>query len=153
MASSLTFQYRGRSRGRLVIVRIGEVADRAGRSTKALRYYEGAGLIEPPARTPAGYRDYDDAVLDRLRFIRSARAAGLTLGEIRGVIAFREAGSPPCGHVLRLIEARAVDLEARIAELARLRDDLRALARRGRSLSPEACSADLVCHILNPAAS
>ena len=133
-------------------MRIGEVAHRAGVSTKALRYYESAGLVDPPARTPSGYRDYDDGVLDRLVFIRSAQAAGLSLGEIRGVIAFREAGEPPCGHVLGLIEERASDLEARIAELARLRDDLRALARRGRALSPEACSADLVCHILNPGA-
>jgi MerR family transcriptional regulator, copper efflux regulator len=132
-------------------MRIGEIAEQAGLSTKALRYYERAGLIEEPARTPSGYRDYDDSVLDRLRFIRSAQAAGLTVGEIKGVIAFREQGSPPCGHVLELIEGRAADLDRRIAELRSLRDDLRALADRGRSLSPEACSPDLVCHILNPA--
>jgi MerR family copper efflux transcriptional regulator len=75
-------------------MRIGEVADAAGLSTKALRYYEQAGLIDEPARTPSGYRDYDAGVLDRLRFIRSAQAAGLTLGEIKGVIAFRERGQP-----------------------------------------------------------
>ncbi len=132
-------------------MRIGEIAEQAGLSTKALRYYERVGLIEEPARTPSGYRDYAGSVLDRLRFIRSAQALGLTLGEIKGVIAFREQGSPPCGHVLDLIEARATDLDRRIAELRRLRDDLRALAARGRGLSSEACSPDLVCHILNPA--
>src|SRR5229473_7531505 len=132
-------------------MRIGEIAEQAGLSTKALRYYEHAGLIEEPTRTPSGYRDYDQSVLDRLRFIRAAQAAGLTLGEIKGVIAFREQGSPPCGHVLELIEGRAADLDRRITELRTLRDDLRALAGRGRSLSPEACSPDLVCHILNPA--
>ena len=132
-------------------MRIGEIAEEAGLSTKALRYYERAGLIEEPTRTASGYRDYTASVLDRLRFIRSAQAAGLTLGEIKGVIAFREQGSPPCGHVLELIEGRAADLDRRIAELRGLRDDLRALADRGRSLSPEACSPDLVCHILNPA--
>jgi MerR family copper efflux transcriptional regulator len=132
-------------------MRIGEIAERAGLSTKALRYYERVGLIEEPIRTASGYRDYDPSVLDRLRFIRSAQAAGLTPGEIKGVIAFREQGSPPCGHVLELIEGRVADLDRRIAELDDLRDDLRALADRGRSLSPEACSPDLVCHILNPA--
>lgn len=132
-------------------MRIGEVASRSRLSTKALRYYESVGLIEAPARTPAGYRDYGEDVLDRLRFIRSAQSAGLTLGEIKGVIAFREQGGPPCGHVLQLIEDRATDLERRMSELARLHDDLRALARRGRSLSPAACSPDLVCHILHPA--
>ena len=132
-------------------MRIGEVAERAGLSTKALRYYEQAGLLDEPERTPSGYRDYDESVLDRLRFIRAAQAVGLTLGEVKGVITFREKGSPPCGHVLELIAARAADLDRRIGELRRLRDELRGLAERGRSLSPEACDPTLVCHILNPA--
>jgi MerR family copper efflux transcriptional regulator len=139
------------SRGSLGVMRIGEIAEVSGVSTKALRYYERAGLIEEPDRRANGYRDYTEAVLDRLRFIRSAQAAGLSLGEIKGVIAFRERGSPPCGHVLELIEGRAADLDRRIAELRGLRNDLRALADRGRTLSPEACSPDLICHILNPA--
>jgi DNA-binding transcriptional MerR regulator len=134
-------------------MRIGEIAERSGLSSKALRYYERVGLIEPPDRTPSGYRNYAAAVLDRLRFIRSAQAAGFTLGEIKGIIAFREQGSPPCGHVLGLIDGRAADLDRRIAELRSLRDDLRGLARRGRSMSPQGCSSDLVCHILNPAPS
>jgi len=132
-------------------VRIGEIAEQAGLSTKALRYYESVGLVDEPTRTPSGYRDYPASVLDRLRFIRSAQAVGLTLGEIKGVIAFREQDSPPCGHVLELIESRAADLDRRIAELRGLRDELRRLTQRGRSLSPDACSPDLVCHILNPA--
>lgn len=131
-------------------MRIGEVAERAGLSTKALRYYETVGLIDGPARTPSDYRDYAESALDRLRFIRAAQAVGLTLGEIKGVIAFREQGSPPCGHVIELIENRAADLDRRIAEMRNLREELRTLARRGRSLSPDACSPDLVCHILNP---
>jgi MerR family transcriptional regulator, copper efflux regulator len=142
---------RGKVKGNVGEVRIGEVAEQVGLSTKALRYYESVGLIDEPVRTRSGYRDYSGSVLDRLRFIRSAQAVGLTLGEIRGIIGFREQGSPPCGHVLELIDGRAADLDRRIAELTVLRDELRRLARRGRSLSPEACSADLVCHILNPA--
>jgi DNA-binding transcriptional MerR regulator len=132
-------------------VRIGEVAERAGLSTKALRYYEQAGLLDQPERTPSGYRDYDQSVFDRLRFIRAAQTVGLTLGEAKGIIVFRDQGDPPCGHVLDLIEARATDLDRRIIELRRLRDELRGLARRGRSLSPDACAPNLVCHILNPA--
>ena len=135
-----------------MVVRIGEVASQAGVTTKALRYYERVGLLPSPARTDSGYRDYGEAILDRLRFIRAAQAVGLTLGEIKGVIGFREEGNPPCAHVLELIDERAADLDRRIAELAQLRDELRLLATRGRGLSPDACSADLVCHILNPAA-
>jgi MerR family copper efflux transcriptional regulator len=132
-------------------MRIGEVAAEAGMTTKALRYYERVGLLPEPDRTVSGYRDYPATVLDRLRFIRAAQAVGLTLGEIKGVISFREQGHPPCTHVLELIETRAADLDRRISELGQLRDELRQLAKRGRSLSPDACSPDLVCHILNPA--
>jgi len=132
-------------------VRIGQVAAEAGMTTKALRYYERVGLLPEADRTASGYRDYPDTVLDRLRFIRAAQAVGLTLGEIKGVIGFREQGNPPCTHVLGLIEGRAAGLDRRIEELAQLRDELRQLAQRGRTLSPDACSPDLVCHILNPA--
>lgn len=130
-------------------MRIGEVAERAGVSAKALRYYERVGLLPEADRTAGGYRDYPEAVLDRLGFIRAGQAVGLSLGELKGVIAFREQGQPPCAHVLELIDSRASDLDARIAELAALRDELRRLARRGRSLSPDACSPDSICHILN----
>jgi DNA-binding transcriptional MerR regulator len=133
-------------------MRIGQVAARAGVTTRALRYYERVGLLAEAARTDSGYRHYPPAVLDRLRFIRAAQAVGLTLGEIKGIIGFREHSSPPCAHVLELIEGRAADLDRRISELAQLRDELRQLATRGRALSPDACSPDLVCHILNPAA-
>lgn len=132
-------------------MQIGQVAIAAGVTTKALRYYERVGLIPEIPRTAAGYRDFPQAVLDRLRFIRASQAVGLSLGEIRGIIGFRDQGSPPCTHVLDLVEGRAADLDRRIAELAQLRDELRNLAERGHSLSPEACSPDLVCHILNPA--
>ena len=131
-------------------MRIGQVADQAGVTTKTLRYYERVGLLTAPDRTASGYRDYPAAALDRLRFIRASQAVGLTLGEIKGVIGFREQGSAPCTHVLHLIESRAADLDRRIEELRKLRDELRLLAERGRSLSPDTCSPDLVCHILNP---
>lgn len=135
----------------MVGVRIGEIADHSGVTTKTLRFYESVGLLEDPGRDPSGYRDYPRSVLDRLKFIRTAQAVGLTLGEIRGIIAFRERSSPPCTHVVSLIESRAADLDRRIVELRNLREELRRLARTSRTLSPDACSPDLVCHIINPA--
>ena len=49
-------------------MRIGELAERAGISAKAIRYYEQIGILAPPARTPSGYRAYDQAALGRLGF-------------------------------------------------------------------------------------
>lgn len=69
---------------------IGEVAQRSGVPAKTLRYYEDIGLLRPPGRSPSGYREYGDEVIDRLAFIKSSQALGLSLGEIRSIIAMRD---------------------------------------------------------------
>ena len=116
-------------------MRIGELAEQAGISTKAIRYYEQIGILTPPARTPSGYRSYDPSALGRLGFVRAAQAVGLTLGEIRQIIAFREGGQAPCAHVTDLLQRHAADLDARIAELQQLRGELRQLAERAATLN------------------
>jgi len=131
-------------------VQIGELAQRSGLSVKTLRYYEEIGVLAPPARTASGYRDYDDDTVGRLQFVRAAQAVGLTLGEIREVIAFRERGEAPCGHVLDVILHHAAEVDCRIAELQRLRADLDRLARRARTLDPADCPISVVCHVLLP---
>jgi MerR family copper efflux transcriptional regulator len=129
-------------------MRIGELAEQAGISTKAIRYYEQVGILAPPARTPSGYRSYDQTALGRLEFVRAAQAVGLTLGEIRQIIAFRDDGQAPCAHVTGLLQRRAADLDRRVRELQRLRGELRQLARRAATLDPERCPPERVCHII-----
>ena len=120
-------------------MKIGEIAAQAGIPAKTIRFWEDQHLLPPPARTPSGYRDYDRAVLDRLAFIRQAQAAGLTLGHIRQVLDIRDGGEPPCVHVTDLISQRLGEVEARLAELARARDQLAALARRAAAQDPADC--------------
>jgi DNA-binding transcriptional MerR regulator len=132
-------------------VQIGEAAQRSGLSVKTLRYYEDIGVLASPPRTPGGYRDYEDTVVGRLQFVRAAQAVGLTLGEIREVIAFRERGEVPCGHVLDLILRHSAEADRRIGELQRLRADLERLALRAEGLDPADCPDSVVCHLLLPA--
>jgi MerR family transcriptional regulator, copper efflux regulator len=120
-------------------MKIGEIAAQAGIPAKTIRFWEDQHLLPPPARTPSGYRDYDRAVLERLAFIRQAQAAGLTLGHIRQVLDIRDGGEPPCVHVTGLISQRLGEVEARLAELARARDQLAALARRAAAQDPADC--------------
>jgi len=61
---------------------IGEVAERAGIRTSALRYYEEAGLLEPTTRV-SGQRRYDESALERLTVIQFCQQLGFTLAEIR----------------------------------------------------------------------
>lgn len=129
-------------------MRIGQLAQQAGTTTKTLRFYESAGLLPESARTPSGYRDYDERVLERLAFVRAAQAAGLTLAQIREVISVRERSGPPCGHVVALLDARAADLDRRIEELRALREEVRRLRDRAVTLDSAACRDDDVCHVI-----
>lgn len=127
---------------------IGEVAQRAGVAAKTLRYYEEIGVLPAPARTASGYRNYGDETLDRLRFISAAKAAGLTLSEIRDVIDLRDGGVAPCAHVAAVLDDKAYAVAAQIAELQALLGELDRLRRRARRLDPASCDPRSVCDVL-----
>jgi MerR family copper efflux transcriptional regulator len=129
-------------------VRIGELAAKAGLTVKSIRFYEHSGVLPEPDRRPSGYRDYDDSALARLRFIKAAQVAGLTLAEIRQVITLRDNDGPPCRHVTDLLDAHAADLDRRIAELSALRNEVRRLRHRADGLDPAHCPDDAVCHVI-----
>jgi len=120
-------------------MKIGEVAERSGVPAKTIRFWEDQRLLPAPARTAVGYREFDPAVLERLAFIRHAQAAGLTLEHIRHVLDIRDEGQPPCVHVAGLIARRLAEVEARLTELARARDQLAALAARAAAQDPADC--------------
>jgi DNA-binding transcriptional MerR regulator len=123
-------------------MRIGELADRLGITTKAIRFYESIGLLPDPARTPSGYRDYAEADAERLTFIKTAQRLGLSLDEIGEIIAFRDRGQQPCGYVADVLHRQVNDLDRRIKEMKTLRDELRALeakAAHGDHLDSRYC--------------
>ncbi|MCH7475284.1 MAG: MerR family transcriptional regulator, partial [Gemmatimonadetes bacterium] len=80
-------------------MRIGELAQRVGLTTDAIRYYERLGLLAPVKRTQSRYRDYGPEASDDLEFIKKAQSLGLKLTEIREVLEIASGGQPPCEHV------------------------------------------------------
>ena len=70
-------------------MKIGQLARRLDLNTQTIRYYERIGLLPEPERTESGYRAYGEGDERRLRFIKNARSAGLTLDEIKEVLASR----------------------------------------------------------------
>ncbi|MFF5485298.1 heavy metal-responsive transcriptional regulator [Streptomyces virginiae] len=129
-------------------MRIGELATESGLTTKTIRFYEQAGLLPAPPRTPGGYRDFPPHALARLAFVRDAQAGGLTLAEIRSVLALRDSGQAPCAQVGVLIEEHLAEIERRLDELRQARTVLRELARRAAVTDPDTCSAGDICTIL-----
>lgn len=129
-------------------MRIGELAAATGTTPKTLRFYEDAGLLQPPRRTAGGYRDYDEDAVGRLDFIRRGRMAGLTLGQIREVITFRDDGVTPCHHVQQLLESRLAELNQQIEQLTAVHELVAQLRDDAAHADPSACRADQVCSYL-----
>ncbi|WP_026926615.1 heavy metal-responsive transcriptional regulator [Granulicoccus phenolivorans] len=129
-------------------MRIGEFAAMADTTAKTLRFYEEQGLLPPPERTPAGYRDYGADALARIDFIHRGRAAGLTLAQIRQILQIRDRGQAPCEHVRGLLTERTAEIDEQIAELQELRRSLAQLRDAADRLEPDACRPDQVCAYL-----
>jgi MerR family transcriptional regulator, copper efflux regulator len=129
-------------------MRIGEIAAEARVSTKTIRFWESAGLLGQPARTAAGYRDYEPSVIERLDFIRYAQGAGFRLDQIRQVLDIGDSGEPACEHVRALITERLAEVDRRLAELKRTRRHLTTLATVAAQQDPADCHG--YCKILLP---
>jgi DNA-binding transcriptional MerR regulator len=106
-------------------LRIGQLAAASGLSRDALRYYERQGILPRSRRTSGGYREYDGAAVDRVRFIKQAQAHGLTLREIRDLVSHQsDAGRTRCRHVRDLLARKVTEMEARRNELDAFCDTL-----------------------------
>jgi MerR family copper efflux transcriptional regulator len=103
---------------------IGAVARRAGVAIDTIRYYEREGLLPEPARRPSGYRSYGEDTVAQLRFIRRAKNLGFTLEEIRELLALSADRQRGVKAVKQRAQRRLAEIEARIAELERVRAGL-----------------------------
>jgi MerR family transcriptional regulator, redox-sensitive transcriptional activator SoxR len=103
---------------------IGEVAERAGMETSAIRYYESMGLLPKPSRA-GGRRRYGDDVLDRLSLIALAKDAGFTMKEIRQLVADFTPASGPADRWRVLATRKLTELDEAAARLRRMRRVLR----------------------------
>jgi DNA-binding transcriptional MerR regulator len=80
-------------------MRIGELSAKAGVNVQTIRFYEREKLLRKPVRTAAGYRTFQDADLERVRFIKDSQQLGFSLKEIKELLQIHEsaksfAGSP-----------------------------------------------------------
>jgi DNA-binding transcriptional MerR regulator len=110
-------------------VRIGTLARTAGISPDSIRHYERVGLLPSAPRTPAGYRMFSAAAVDRLQLIRSALRAGFSLRQLGAFLKERHAGGIPCRKVRDTAAEILARVEGQIRELQASRDSLRIMLR------------------------
>ncbi|MFG0332429.1 MAG: MerR family DNA-binding protein [Maioricimonas sp. JB049] len=108
---------------------IGQVARQSGVGVETVRFYERKGLIQEPTRRASGYREFDEGVVDRIRFIRRAKELGFTLKEIKELLELRLTPATTCADVRSRAETKIADIESRIQSLERMRHALVRLTR------------------------
>lgn len=115
---------------------IGAVARTAGVPLDTVRYYERRGLLPAPPRTPAGYRQYPAEAVQRVRFVKRAQALGFTLDEIAELLELRVRPDVSCEAVEHQAIAAMERIDAKLAELDRMRRALARLAATCRTPHP-----------------
>lgn len=107
---------------------IGDAAKASDLPTKTVRYYADIGLVTPAARRNNGYRDYGDIEVHKLRFVQRARGFGFSIEDCRELLALYEDRERASADVKAIAMERIGDIEAKMAQLQSLKDELERLA-------------------------
>jgi Hg(II)-responsive transcriptional regulator len=102
-------------------MRTKELADRVGVNPQTLRYYERRGLLPEPARTLSGYREFDEAAVTRMQFIKRAQSVGFTLAEVETLLHLSAGRQTDCRAARELAREKITELDQRIRDLRSLR--------------------------------
>lgn len=126
-------------------LRIGEVAERAGVSIDAVRYYERRRLLPAAPRTEGGFRLFTAETVERVQFIKEAQALGFSLDEIGELLT--SGGAEECRRVRDHLKVKLTELDGRIRLMQDFRKTLaQHLAACERELSRR--TDDAVCPVL-----
>ncbi len=107
-------------------LKIGELASQTETSVETLRYYESEGLIPEPRRSDAGYRLYTVNDLERVHFIRRARAMDFSLKEVGELLSLQvDREHATCGEVKELAEQKLDAIESKMQELQKMKQALK----------------------------
>ena len=109
-------------------VNIGQASKASGVSAKMIRHYEEVGLIPAASRTESGYRQYNEAEVHSLRFIRHARDLGFSIAQIGELVGLWQIRRRSSSRVKALALAHVAELERKVANLQAMKETLEHLA-------------------------
>jgi MerR family transcriptional regulator, mercuric resistance operon regulatory protein len=108
-------------------ITIGKLADMSGVGVETVRFYQRKQLLREP-KTNGTVRTYSEDDVQRIIFIKRAQDLGFTLGEIKELLELNTKLRMTCGEVKAKTEAKIHEIEAKIADLTRMRASLEKLA-------------------------
>jgi len=106
-------------------ISIGVLSKRADVKVPTVRYYEQVGLMPAPSRTEGNRRSYDEAAVQRLRFIRHARELGFEVNAIRQLLDLSDQPDRPCAEADVLARTHLAEIDGKIGRLTALRSEVR----------------------------
>ncbi len=89
-------------------------------------------MLPNARRTESGYRVYDEKTVERLEFIRKAKALGLMLDEIKQILLLHDKGQAPCERTQAFVGNKIKEIEENIADLTSLKDKLQKILKAKR---------------------
>jgi MerR family copper efflux transcriptional regulator len=107
----------------------GQLAKQAGVNIETIRYYERKGLIPKPHRRDSGYRQYPEAMIPRILFIKHAKTLGFSLKEIKELLLLKHDPKTPCSEVRKRAESKIEDIDEKIRTLQKMRKALSKLTK------------------------
>ena len=123
---------------------IGRLSHLTGVNVETIRYYERISLMTKPPRSIGGHRHYEPEHVERLRFIRRARALGFGIGDIRSLLTLAGRGNDACAEARDIAASHLADLRAKRDDLDRLEKVLTGTIERCDtqccSTAPSLCS-------------
>ena len=120
-------------------MKIGALSQATGVDVETIRFYEKSGLLPAPLRSANGYRDYSQAHLERLAFIRHCRALDMSLADVALLLgSLQTQDAQALAAVDQLVDAQLARVRARLASMKALEAQLVALKAR--------CDADHQAH-------
>jgi Cd(II)/Pb(II)-responsive transcriptional regulator len=105
-------------------MRIKALSEATGVEIETIRFYEKQGLLPAPAREANGYREYANAHLERLAFVRHCRALDIPLADIKRLLALVDAPQADCSDVDELIDAQLARVRVRLKSMRALEKQL-----------------------------
>ena len=111
---------------------VGQAATKSGLPVKTVRYYADIGLVEPMGRSAAGYRIYSDTEISKLTFIRRARAFDFSIIDCRELLGLYQDKSRSSRDVKAMALKRLEQIDEKLRELNKLRDELTRVATECR---------------------
>lgn len=125
-----------------------EVAQAAGVSPEAVRFYARIGLLQPSRDRRNGYRMFSDWDVRVVRFTKCAQGLGFTLAEIKTLVGTAKEGATPCPMAREVIARRVAETDRELDALVALRDRMADAVRRWRRKPDRLPDGNAICHLI-----